>query len=180
MLLLLLQRRRHRECFAVSVIYLFLRRSQAGDQYTTGSSYFTGDPAGMKGQRGRRGRGRSDDDTASQGSLGSVHSAVSLKQKQVIWMLPKVRKGERSFKCDVGVNSAAEAYVLHGRQRSLTACRFSEFIMNVLLFSSFSLTFLFFFTPSFLSSCHLPPLFAWSVTPALPCPPVTDSCSPSS
>lgn len=79
----------------------------------------------------------------------------------MIWMQPKVRKGEKSFGCDVGVNSAAQAYTLHGRQRSLTACRFSEFIMNVLLFSSFSLTFLFSFTPFisppfFLSSCHFP------------------------
>lgn len=49
-------------------------------------------------------------------------------------MQAKVRKEGRSFGCDVGVNSATEAYTLHGRQRSLTACRFSEFIMNVLLF----------------------------------------------
>lgn len=54
----------------------------------------------------------------------------------------KATQGEGRRECDVGVNSAAGAYTLRGRQRGLTACRFSEFIMNVLLFSSFSLTFL--------------------------------------
>lgn len=49
-------RRRHQECFALSVIYLSLGRSQAWDQYATGSSYFTGGPAGMRGQRGRKRR----------------------------------------------------------------------------------------------------------------------------
>lgn len=136
-----------------------------------------------------RGRERWDDDMALQGSHGSIQRADTVDQKQVIWMQPKVRVGERSFGCDVGVNSAAEAYALHGRQRSLTACRFSEFIMNVLLFSSFSLTFLFSFTPfisppSFLSSCHLPPLFVLSITPTPPSlllsSSVTDSCSLSS
>lgn len=137
---------------------------------------------------------------ALRGPRGSVRRAGSVEQKQVMWwMQPKVRKGGRSFGVrDVGVNSAAEAYTLHGRRRGLTACRFSEFIMNVLLFSSFSLTFLFSFTPfisppSFLSSCHLPPpppLFVLEhrITPSLPpslpscspCLPVTDSCSPSS
>lgn len=145
---------------------------------------------GMRGQRGRKEKGKMG---WWQGfaklSGGQSKRADSVEQKQVIWMQPKVRKWERSFGCDVGVNSAAEAYTLHRRQRSLTACRFSEFIMNVLLFSSFSLTFLLSFTlfispPFFLSSCHLPPLFIWSITPTLPSLlhslPVTDSCSLSS
>lgn len=115
---------------------------------------------------------------ALQGSHGSIQRADTVDQKQVIWMQPKVRVGERSFGCDVGVNSAAEAYALHGRQRSLTACRFSEFIMNVLLFSSFSLTFLFSFTPfisppSFLSSCHLLLSLYWALLP-----PPLPSCFP--
>lgn len=87
----------------------------------------------------------------------------------------KVRKGERSFGCDVGVNSAAEAYVLHGRQRILTACRFSEFIMNVLLFASFSITFLFSFTPFYLT----PPLLPFFLSPPSYLPIPFLRCSPS-
>ena len=66
----------------------------------------------MRAQKGEeRGRGRWDDDMALQGSCGSIQRADTVEQKQVIWTQPKVRKGERSFGCDVGVNSAAEAYV---------------------------------------------------------------------
>lgn len=90
-------------------------------------------------------------------------------------------KRREKFGCDVGVNSATEAYMLHGWQRSLTACRFSEFIMNVLLFSSFSLTFLFSFIPfisppSFLCSCHLPSSLRLEHHSHPPFPPALPPC----
>lgn len=153
------------ECFALSVIYLSL--SIFTLELGMGSIYsrkiiFHWWPSRDERADGEKGEG--EDGMMTQlckALVGSIWRTNRLEQKQVMWMQPKVRKGERGFECDVGVNGAAGAYTLHGRQRSVTACRFSEFIMNVLLFSSFSLTFLFCFTPfiSLLSSfgASLPP-----------------------
>lgn len=63
---LLLQNRRHEECFASSVIYLSLSGSLVWDQCAAGGSYFTDGPAGMKEEE--NGRERWDDDMALQGS----------------------------------------------------------------------------------------------------------------
>lgn len=63
---LLLQSRRHEECFASSVIYLCLSGSLVWDQCATGGSYFTDGPVGMKEEE--NGRERWDDDMALQGS----------------------------------------------------------------------------------------------------------------
>ncbi len=139
-----------------------------------------------QGWEGRGGRKR-------KGKMGWWHGFARLSggqsRERVAWSrnrwygcIQRWEKEREVFGCDVGVNSAAEAYTLHGRRRSLTACRFSEFIMNVLLFPSFSLTFLFSFTlfispPSFLSSCHLPPLLVSEHHSHPPFPPALSSLS---
>lgn len=161
---LLRRHRNHEECFSSSVIYLSLGGSLAWDQYATGGSYFTLGPAGMK----EKTEGKDGMMTWLCKALRrSAQRTVSLERIQV------ANKGEerRATFCDVRLNSSAEACRQHGRRHGLTACRFSEFIMNTPLYFTFS--------PFSLSFILSPPCPPDSGHPHPLCP-VTDSCSLSS
>lgn len=129
--------RRHQDFFDVSVICLF-GRSHAPNRCAGGQLIFhwrcSWDRGwgGVEGSRGWcHGRGRL-------WGLGVGRVGNSQRWEEGVKFLVWCRSQWRGSGCFA--------------RRSPTACRFSEFIMNVLLFFPFSLTFLFSF-----ALCHFPP-----------------------